>query len=203
MSEITPSNTSPALVSVGHQHRMRVRMHPEGWSNWTEWRENTSLGTRTPDYVQCEDREIFAAPTTNATTSAAMPDAAAKVQEHEDTSDHRRELALQFDCHRIDAMSMLRGVVAGVTTREDVDAFLSKPPLSAGEIVAELRDLRVQAEQQEVPSVAVGADLVRIGSWRNAPNGNNWFDLKRKYRGLDWPADTAIFAVVPSLQEGK
>ncbi len=39
-----------------------------------------------------------------------------------------RKLAIQFDMHRIEAMSTIRGVVAGTITVEDCKKFLAAPP---------------------------------------------------------------------------
>lgn len=39
-----------------------------------------------------------------------------------------RDLALQFDAHRIEALAMLRAAADGAVTADDIRAFLAKPP---------------------------------------------------------------------------
>lgn len=48
-----------------------------------------------------------------------------------------RELALQFDGHRIHAMCLLRAVAAGEAGTADVEAFLSAPPLPGEQVLAD------------------------------------------------------------------
>lgn len=58
----------------------------------------------------------------------ANPQPAVRVDARAEPADQWRKLALQFDMHRIDALSVLRGVVAGTVSTEDVRAFLAAPP---------------------------------------------------------------------------
>ena len=59
---------------------------------------------------------------------------------------HWRDFALQFDNHRMEALWHLKRVLADENQTEQAEAFLSKPPLSAGDIVSERDQLKAENE---------------------------------------------------------
>ena len=59
---------------------------------------------------------------------------------------HWRDLALQFDNHRMEALWHLKRVLADENQTEQAQTFLSKPPLSAGDIVSERDQLKAENE---------------------------------------------------------
>ena len=58
-----------------------------------------------------------------------------------------RDLAIQFDHHRMRAIALLRARLAGSATSEDCHTFLSAPPLSALEITEAHEALQSECEK--------------------------------------------------------
>jgi hypothetical protein len=71
---------------------------------------------------------------TPTTDSAVSP-----VRELSDPEMTWRDLALQFDAHRIDAICIIRGMLASNSVKHDCGAaeFLAAPPLSGEKVLAE------------------------------------------------------------------
>lgn len=94
-----------------------------------------------------------------------------------------RDLALQFDGHRIEALAMLRYVseatnVAGALGRiGEIKAFLAKPPLSGAEVeLARLLSLRSETRAsviEECAKVADGVVVRREVRWTEDETGKH------------------------------
>lgn len=68
--------------------------------------------------------------------------AEAERDEQRETCNQWRNLALQFDAHRMNAMALIRAVAAGKATAEDCAEFAARPPEPGSEISAESDRLR-------------------------------------------------------------
>ncbi|MGN6537591.1 MAG: hypothetical protein ACTHKQ_17915 [Mesorhizobium sp.] len=88
--------------------------------------------------------------------SAALT-AAIGAEPEEDTESQWRDLALQFDGHRIQAMCLLRAIAADKAGKAEIEAFLSAPPLSGEQVLAD-RIAAIGAGQSASPTH--GADLL-------------------------------------------
>ncbi|MFC3208087.1 hypothetical protein [Aquamicrobium soli] len=63
--------------------------------------------------------------------------AAIGADSEEDTESQWRDLALQFDGHRIQAMCLLRAIAADKAGKAEIEVFLSAPPLSGEQVLAD------------------------------------------------------------------
>lgn len=121
---------------------------------------------------------------------------------------HWRDLALQFDNHRMEALWHLKRVLSDENQTEQAQAFLSKPPLSAGDIIsernqlkAENESLRADAERYRWLRDAKGLSLRSDGSKWTRSNGEQFiashhlcaFDTSyAAFESLDEVIDAAI-----------
>ena len=81
---------------------------------------------------------------------------------------HWRDLALQFDNHRMTALGHLRAVVR-CSDRDllaDAEEFLKSPPLSASEVVAKLAaaEQRIASHESTLRHFANCADVRQVGT---------------------------------------
>lgn len=108
------------------------------WTAWCAWRASSRL-------------------------AAPVPAASVQPDEDDEADRHWRRLALQFDGHRMAALSHLRCLMQDAEKhRPVVEAFLSAPPLS-GESVLAQRIAEVAASQPDRGRDAEMAKLVRYG----------------------------------------
>ena len=108
-----------------------------------------------------------------------------------DTGYTWRDLALQFDHHRINALQVIRGLVSGETTQGEAEAFLAAPPLPGSAVldakVAEIAAERSNSSEQELPAteqmVKVLEDLA------------SYYTLSKHKGELDYLIDNAAAAL--------
>lgn len=72
-----------------------------------------------------------------------------RLMEEIEALSHWRDLALQLDNHRMQALWHLKRVLANENSMSDAQSFLSNPPLSASEIVAERDSLKDDAARYQ------------------------------------------------------
>jgi len=70
---------------------------------------------------------------------AERDELAAELAEETETADNWRRLALQFDGHRMQAMSMLKMVASGQFDIEEVERFVAAAPVSGNEHLRQIQ----------------------------------------------------------------
>lgn len=149
------------------QWQWRIRLRGGAWDAWEQGR----FGQEIPPFADVEERAVF-------TVSPASPDHTAAVvalieglSDRAESCDQWRKLALQFDRHRIEAMSLIKSVAAGTAGATECAAFAAAPPPLTSPAEAERDALREAlaeaiefADQDAQALTAAGVALVE--RWR-------------------------------------
>ena len=91
-----------------------------------------------------------------------------------------RELALQFDRHRMEALWFLKQVVNKCLNMDKVEEFINKPPISGEEILNKLLSVEVTTEQMlKVITEHPGQLFGRIALTYEATSGAKLTDVAK------------------------
>lgn len=175
LSTTIPATPMPDATGTETQPAPMVEVEPVAWQRLHVTGSSTGV-TDTKYYANrwiaegSKVRPLYAHP-----APATLADETLRA-EVEDTQNQWRDLALQFDCHRIQALSWLKAMLVDpVKHKEGAASFVSSPPLSGEKVLAE----RLAALSQPAPVVEDGtAREGYCAPMENGKPGSRIFVLK-------------------------